>query len=134
MKEKKGCRGMHNSHDISKIAQNIRAARSGSSNRMPGYYYEIKAPKWMGRQGEETIGIAEFRARSHPYLHVHITYKNKHGDQPFPGCYQIRSEQVLNSKKAERVRGGVILKLLKIADLTDIRGDTGECRETSGRG
>ena len=116
---------MYNAHDLSMAGQNVRATRSSSSSKKPGYYYEIKAPKWMGREGEESIGIAEFRARKFPYLHVHITYRNNHGDKPFPGCYHIKSEQVLSSPKTEKVKGGIVLRVLKIADLNDISAETG---------
>ena len=98
--------------------QSIRGMYNPTST--PANFYEIKSPKWMGRQGEESIGIGEFRARKFTFMHVHITYKNAHGDKPFPGCYKVTREEILNSPKQEKVKGNVVLKLLKISDLEDI--------------
>ena len=100
--------------------------------RNKGYVYEIHSPKWMGRKGEESIGIAEWRAKKYGFLHVHVTYKNAHGDKPFPGCYVVRVNDVLNSQKKQKLSNGMVLGILKINDLPDISED-GECPIKKGR-
>ena len=91
-----------------------------------GYVYDIHSPMWLGREGEESIGIAEWRAKKYGLLHVHVTYKNANGDKPFPGCYIVKGNDVMFSQQKQKLSECIVLGILKIKDLPDMSKE-GKC-------
>lgn len=94
---------------------------------MPANFLLIReGPIWLGNTEEKrSIGIAEYKGKNFPFLHVHINKLESSRGR----CYKVTRQEIFRSpRKQITKKGNVTLKLLYIADLDDISAETGgEC-------
>jgi len=95
-----------------------------SKATMPANFLLIReGPIWLGNTEEKrSIGIAEYKGKNFPFLHVHINKLESSRGR----CYKVTRQEIFRSpRKQITKKGNVTLKLLYIADLDDISAETG---------
>lgn len=90
---------------------------------------QIKMPIWNGSLKKRCIGLAEYKLAGLKDIDIEITHKTKSGRRLDPNLYTIPVEKVMKYP-TQTVSGGVVLRLVPLADLT-VKGKAVEAVETA---
>ena len=76
--------------------------------------YKIKEPIWHGVNGEQSIGIAEFRFP----CEVKITYKDEDNNLIYPNTYIVTKEEALQYP-IQKINKNISLRVIPISKLRE---------------
>jgi hypothetical protein len=78
---------------------------------------EIDEPIWDG--GRRKVGVAKYKIRGE-FTYIKIRYRDAKGELIYPYIYRADNKKLLKCP-TQKVRGGVVLHKIPIADLTEVK-------------